>query len=128
MQINVTTPILLSLLIGCTNSPSIQAGAAVAPNYELRCAPANTSNAAMLQCARTDTRTGDVVVVDYMRLPTSNGSTAVGTAPAGQFTTVCDAASTATRADFYCVRLNTVTGEMLLVNLTKVSVLPPRPQ
>jgi hypothetical protein len=101
---------------------------APSPNYELDCAAANTATSAQLQCVRTDTRTGDVLVVEYMRLPASSGPTASGAAPAGRFTTVCDAASTDTRADFYCVRMNTETGEMLLVNLTKVGVLPPRAQ
>lgn len=121
--------LLLLALVACTQRDSAPAPAAsFAPNYELDCAPANTSTAAQLHCTRTDTRTGDIVVVDYMRLPTSSGPTATGTAPAGRFTTVCDAASTDTRADFYCIRMNTETGELLLVNLQKVGVLPPKPQ
>lgn len=61
-----------------------------------------------------------------MRLPVSSGSTATGAAPAGRFTTECGAISTDTRAEFVCVRMNTETGELLLVNLTKVNVFPPR--
>jgi len=95
-----------------------------AVNYELACAAASTSTAAQMQCVRTDTRTGDVLVVDYMKLPLSNGPTATGGATAGRFTTACAAPSTSTRADFLCVRMNTETGEMLLINLTKVGTLP----
>ena len=116
----------VALLVACKSS-SGAVGGSPPPNYELDCAPANTANAAQLQCVRTDTRTGDIVVVDYMRLPASNGPTAAGMAPAGRFATVCDAASTATRADFYCIRMNTETGELLLINLQKVQVMPPRP-
>jgi hypothetical protein len=126
----VTLRILLFLAVAACGQrgDGTPAAAAPSPNYELDCAPANTATSAQLQCVRTDTRTGDVLVVEYMRLPTSSGPTASGSAPAGRFTTVCDAASTDTRADFYCVRMNTETGEMLLVNLTKVGVLPPRAQ
>jgi hypothetical protein len=118
-------------LVACSQraEPSAAAAPVVgAANYELDCAPSNTSNAAQLHCVRTDTRSGDVLVVDYMRLPTSTGPTGTGMAPPGRFTTVCDAASTDTRSDFYCIRMNTETGELLLVNLTQVGVLPPRPQ
>jgi hypothetical protein len=120
---------LLSVLLACApQRDAAPTATAPPPNYELDCAPTNTATAAQLQCARTDTRSGDVLVVDYMRLPTSTGSTASGAAPAGRFTTVCDAPATDTRSDFYCIRMNTETGELLLVNLTKVGTLPPRGQ
>lgn len=97
-----------------------------ARNYELACSASNTTNAAQLQCVRTDTRTGEVLVVDYMRLPSSNGPTATGGSTAGRFTTACGSPSTGQRADFICIRMNTETGELLLVNLPKTGVLPPR--
>lgn len=95
-------------------------------NFELDCASTNTPTAAQLNCVRTDTRTGDVLVIDYMRLPVSNGPTVASAGSAGRFTTSCDATSTEKRADFYCIRLNTETGDLLLVNLQKVSAFPPR--
>jgi hypothetical protein len=125
---SMRTLLLLALAACSQRGEGGAVGAAPATNYELACAPANTATSAQLQCVRTDTRTGDILVVEYMRLPASSGPTASGTAPAGRFTTVCDATSTDTRADFYCVRMNTETGELLLVNLSKVGVLPPRPQ
>lgn len=108
----------------CRPEPASPGTGAPAVHYELDCASSDTATAAQLYCVRTDTRTGDVLRVDHTRLPTSNGSTAAGDAPAGRFTTVCAATSTDTRSDFYCVRLNTESGEMLLVNLQKVNVVP----
>lgn len=107
----------------CSSPPADRPGAA---NYELDCGAANTTNAAELHCVRTDTRTGEVVVVDHMKLPVSSGPTAAGTAPAGRFTTACAATSTEKRADFYCVRMNTETGELLLLNLQKADAFPRR--
>jgi hypothetical protein len=121
------TLVAVALAAGCTQGPApAPAPSGPAPNYELACAPANTPSAAQLHCARTDTRTGDVQVVEVMRLPVADGPTAVGAAPAGRFTTTCAATSTTERADFFCVRMNTETGELLLVNLQKVPVVPPR--
>lgn len=115
--------VLLLILVAC--SGHVASSTSVA-NYELDCASTNTPTASQLNCVRTDTRTGEILVVDYMKLPVSNGPTAAGTAPAGRFTTSCDSTSTEKRADFYCIRMNTETGELLLVNLQKVSVFPSR--
>lgn len=120
--------LLLLALAGCSERGAAAPATAPAASFELACDASNTQTAAQLNCVRTDTRTGEVVVVDYMRLPVSNGPTGTGagaTTP-GRFTTACASVSTDTRADFYCVRMNTETGELLLVNLTKVDVLPPR--
>jgi hypothetical protein len=109
----------LAFALGACSGPPADHPAAA--NYELDCGAANTANAAELHCVRTDTRTGEVVVVDYLKLPISTGPTAAGAAPAGRFTT-----STEKRADFYCVRMNTETGELLLLNLQKVDAFPRR--
>jgi hypothetical protein len=113
---------LLVVLAACSGRVTNNTSAA---NYELDCAAANTATASQLNCVRTDTRTGEVLVVDYMKLPVSNGPTATGAASVGRFTTSCNSTSTEKRADFYCIRMNTETGELLLVNLQKVSVFPP---
>jgi hypothetical protein len=109
-----------------TPAPPLAAAAAapIRPNFELACVASNTTNAAQLQCVRTDTRSGDVVLVDYMRLPVTAGATAVEPGPPGRFTTACAAPSTGARADFYCVRLDTRNGELVLVNLTQIVQLP----
>lgn len=117
--------LVLIALAGCAERGAASTAAPL-PNFELDCAAANTNTASQVNCVRTDTRTGDVVVVDYMRLPVSQGPTATGAAIAGRFTTACASTSTSQRADFYCIRMNTETGELLLVNLTKVGVLPPK--
>lgn len=115
---------VLIVLLGCAERGGGASSSAV--NFELDCAASNTQTAAQLNCVRTDTRTGDIVVVDYMRLPVSNGPTATGAATPGRFTTACAATSTEKQAEFYCVRMNTETGELLLINLQKVGVIPPK--
>jgi hypothetical protein len=113
-------------LLGCA-----ERGHGTAPsqanNYELDCAASNTATAAQLNCVRTDTRSGEVIVVDYMRLPVSQGPTSTGATTPGRFETACAATSTDKQADFYCVRMNTETGELMLINLQKVPVTPPKP-
>lgn len=115
----------LVALLGCAERGAAVSAASTV-SYELDCEASNTQTAAQLNCVRTDTRNGDVVVIDYMRLPVSNGSTATGAAAAGRFTTTCAATSTEQRAEFFCIRMNTETGELLLINLQKVTVLPPK--
>jgi len=117
----------LALLLALTACSDRVASIASPANYELDCASTNTATAAQLNCVRTDTRTGEILVVDYMKLSVSNGPTVTGTAPAGRFTTSCNSTSTEKRADFYCIRMNTDAGDLLLVNLQKVSIFPPRP-
>src|SRR5262249_4137609 len=121
---------LLLAVMACSGSsaPAGSSPAANSPaaNYELGCTAANTATTAQMHCFRTDTRSGDVVVVDYLKLPVSNGPTGAGIAPAGRFTTACGAPSTEKRADVYCIRMNTETGELLLVNLQKANVFPSR--
>ena len=112
-------------LAGCKPSASQEPATTAAPNFELACKSSNTATAAELFCIRTDTRSGDVVRVKHLSLPTSNGPTGTGAAGRpGLFTTACEPTSTDTRSDLYCIRLNTETGEMLLVNLQKVGVIP----
>jgi hypothetical protein len=108
----------------CTQGGSSPAPAEAA-HFELVCRASNTASAAELFCIRTDTRTGDVLRVQHMSLPTSDGSTAVA-APGmpGRYTTACDATSTDTQSDLYCIRLDTVSGEMLLITLPKVGSIP----
>jgi hypothetical protein len=101
------------------------AGAPPAPAFELDCDSSDTATASQLFCVRTDTRSGDILRVNHLKLPTTSGSTAVATAGRrGLFTTVCDATRTDTHSDFYCIRLNTETGDMVLVNLQKVDAIP----
>lgn len=128
MRTILVTAALVGLASCSQTSPSAALASATGINFELECDAASTATSAQMHCVRTDTRSGDIVVVDYMRLPSSNGPTASGSTAPGRFTTRCAAPGMDTRADFYCVRMNTETGELLLVNLTKVAVFPPRTQ
>lgn len=96
-----------------------------APVFALSCHSASTATSRQVHCIRTDTRSGDVQRVNLEKLPVSNGPTALAApGPAGRFHTECVAASSEAQSDFYCVRLNTESGELLLVNLTKVPQTP----
>jgi len=109
----------IAFLVGCTTNASPR------PNFELACDSSDTATKTELYCVRTDTRSGEILRVNYLSLPASNGPTAAATSgPPGLFTTVCHATYTDTRSDFYCIRLNTVNGEMMLINLQKISTFP----
>lgn len=114
------------VLAACARDPGAPtAGAAApAPAYTLACHASNTATSAQVHCVRTDTRTGDVVRVDHARLPISNGPTASAPAPAGRYQLACTATATDQRSDFYCVRLDTQTGDLMLINLLKVGQIP----
>jgi hypothetical protein len=112
--------VAIAFAVGCTTPP-----ASPKPNFELDCDSSDTATKTELYCVRTDTRSGEVLRVNYLSLPASNGPTAAATTgPAGLFTTECHATYTDTRSDFYCIRLNTDNGEMMLINLQKVGVFP----
>ena len=117
--------LVLALALAACSTTQTASTAPPPPNFELTCRASNTSTAAELFCIRTDTRNGNVVRVLHNSLPQSNGPTAVGVAePPGTYTTACDATSTTTRSDLYCVRMNTRTGDMMLINLQKVDSIP----
>jgi hypothetical protein len=100
------------------------AGAAGDGAFVLTCAGSATATSGQAYCVRTDTRSGDVLRVDLTKLPISNGPTGAAQGPSGRYATTCVAVNMAERSDFYCVRLNTESGELMLVNLTKVNQLP----
>ncbi len=101
-------------------------GASVAGDgaFDLAGEGSATDTTGTAYCVRTDTRSGDVVRVDLNSLPVSNGPTGTASGPAGRYKTVCSAVNMAERSDFYCVRLNTESGELLMINLTKVGEIP----
>lgn len=105
-------------------APSPGASGAAAPAFALACGGSATETSGSVYCVRTDTRTGDVLRVDITKLPVSNGPTAASAGAAGRFDTACAAVNMAARSDFSCVRLNTETGELMLINLTKVGATP----
>ncbi len=93
-------------------------------NYELRCTASNTETESKLFCVRLDTRSGEVVRVDYAALPVSDGPTTAPVARAGTYALSCDATATKTRSDLYCLRLNRDSGEMLLLALPTLPRIP----
>jgi hypothetical protein len=125
MNAHLGSALAVIALAGCSDQRQ-PAPVTAAPHFELACDSSDTATQAQLFCIRTDTRTGDVLRVNHLALPASDGPTAVqGSGTAGRFTTVCDATSTDTRSDFYCIRLDTDSGDMTLINLQKVGQLPP---
>lgn len=109
---------VLCLLVGCGKDAGNDAV------FTLSCHTASTATTRQVHCIRTDTRNGDVLRVDLSKLPTSNGPTASAAGPAGRYQTACATAASSDQADFYCVRLNSETGEMLLLNMSKLGQTP----
>jgi hypothetical protein len=114
------------LIAACNRGSSGGGGASTAGDhaFELECAGSATDTSGTMYCVRTDTRSGDVLRVDINKLPVSNGPVGAAAGPAGRYRTSCVAINMAERSDFTCVRLNTESGEMLLVNLLKVDAMP----
>lgn len=94
------------------------------PRYELICDSSDTKSKSSLFCMRHDTQTGDVKRVAIDHIPVSQGSTGTTRGPNGSYSLVCHATRTENTSNLYCVRINTQTGEMLIVALPKVGVLP----
>jgi hypothetical protein len=123
----IDIPVLLLplLLASCRGAePARSSGPAGDHAFEISCAGSSTHTSGQAQCIRTDTRTGDIVRVDISRLPVSNGRTEVAAAPVGRYQTACVAVNMAERSDFYCLRLDTESGEIMLVNLLKIPTFP----
>ncbi len=117
----LATPLLW---LGCRDSSSSRAGAPGAANFDLVCDATETAKQATLLCVREDTRNGDVKVVDLTKLPRSQGSTATSSRAPGSYKLVCRSADTPERGEFRCVRLDTATGDLLLITLPKVGTIP----
>ena len=101
------------------------APAAAGARYQLRCESSDTAETSQLFCVRLDSSTGDVRQIDLDKLTRSAGPTAVAEPePPGTFQLECDATVTEKRSDLYCLRLNTRSGELLLVGLPKVGKIP----
>ena len=65
-----------------------------------------------------------MIFANLEKLPVLAGSTGAAASPAGRFQVSCVSAASAEQADFYCVRLNTESGEMMMLNMTKVPQVP----
>src|SRR6266545_2013811 len=117
--------VLLLLLGSCRGSePNLSSGLVGDHAFDISCAGSSTHTSGQAQCIRTDTRTGDIVRVEISRLPVSNGRTGVAPGADGRYKTACVAVNMAERSDFYCLRLDTESGEIMLVNLLKIPTFP----
>lgn len=94
------------------------------PAFELDCDSADTDTQATLYCARTDTRNGDVVILDLAKLPLTTGSAKAAEAHAGTYVTHCSSTNTAQKADFRCVRMDTRTGDVVMLRLSELPRWP----
>jgi len=95
-----------------------------AGNFQLLCGSSDTPEESTLYCVRLDTRTGDVKRILWDHIPVSQGSTKASGGPAGSYQLTCHSTHSSNASDFYCLRLNTDNGEMMLINLNKVGSLP----
>ena len=94
------------------------------PSFTLSCDSADTSTQSTLFCVRTDTRNGDAVVLDLAKVPLTTGSSAASDGPSGRFETVCDSTNTAQKSDFRCLRLDTRTGDVVMLRLAELPRWP----
>jgi len=124
----LTVSVLAAIVVvaACRSEKSTSSGGAAAGDgaFQLDCEGSATNTSGQIYCVRTDTRSGDVLKIDMAKLPISNGPTGAAAGPAGRYDTKCVAINMAERSDFACVRLNTESGELMLVNLQKVDSLP----
>jgi hypothetical protein len=116
--------VLVTMLSLASCERSAGNGARGDVRYRLVCDSADTAQSSTLFCTRLDTRTGDVRTVDLAKVSVSNGPVGGPEYPPGTYELVCKSTQTPQRADYRCVRLNASTGEILLLNLPKVGVIP----
>jgi hypothetical protein len=96
---------------------------AAAP-FTLTCDSADTATQSTLFCVRTDTRNGDAVVLDLAHVPVTTGTSRAAEGPSGTFQTVCDSTNTAEKADFRCLRLDTRSGDVVMLRLSELPRWP----
>lgn len=96
----------------------------VRPPFALTCDSADTETQSTLFCVRTDTRNGDVVVIDLARVPLTAGTSRAAEGPSGTYQTVCDSTNTSQKSDFRCLRLDTRTGEVVMLRLSELPRWP----
>jgi hypothetical protein len=106
-------------VIACT-SPTLTPGGEGPGPFALACDSADTTQRSTLFCVRTDTRDGDVLVVDLETAPVTTGSSRASLEPAHTYQTVCDSTVTPEQSDFRCLRLNTRTGDIVVLRLSEL--------
>jgi hypothetical protein len=117
----LSLPILACGKSGGTGGATTSPGAA---NFQLVCDSSDTKERSSLFCVRIDSRNGDVQVVAVDKLPVSQGPTAAEARDPGTYQLECHATRNEATSDLFCLRLNRASGEMLLVALPKVGMVP----
>jgi hypothetical protein len=119
MRSIATALITIALASACSKEP-----AAARPPFTLTCDSADTATQSTLFCVRTDTRNGDAVVLDLAHVPVTTGTSRAAEGPSGTFQTVCDSTNTAEKSDFRCLRLDTRTGDVVMLRLSELPRWP----
>jgi hypothetical protein len=97
---------------------------AAPPRFAIACDSADTSDKSTLFCVRTDSKNGDVSVVDLDRLPITSGAARAADERDGTYQTVCDSTVTPQKSDFRCVRIHTGTGDVVMLRLSELPRWP----
>jgi hypothetical protein len=109
-----------SALWGCAQGAQPTPG----PNFTLACESLDAPTESTLQCVRTDTRNGDVRLIDLDKVPITSGTSRALEEGAGTYQVVCDATTTSQRSDLWCVRIHALNGEVVLLKLGELPRWP----
>ena len=112
---------------------ALTAFAACSPNgssaewrFSMTCNGLSTDARGAVACIRLDSLSGDVHFIDIDKLSTLGASTAAkqNAGQTGQFALSCGVSNTPREATMRCVRLNRASGEMVLLDLSRLPRLP----
>jgi len=97
--------------------------------FDMSCNGLSTNARGAVACIRLDSVSGDVHFIDIDKLSTLGASTASkqATGNNGQFGLACGVSNTPREATMRCVRLNRTSGEMVLLDLSRLPRLPAQP-
>ena len=97
--------------------------------YAMTCNGLSTEARGAVACLRLDSASGDVHFIDIDKLSTLGASTAAKQSPAGsgKYSLSCGVSNTPKEATMRCVRLNRASGEMVLLDLSRLPRLPAQP-
>ena len=122
LPLQLIAAVALATLAACGDRGA-PAGAP-APRYQLHCDSADTQQLSTLFCVRADTRNGDTHVIDLDELPVTSGASRAADERDGTYQTVCDSTVMPTKSDFHCLRLHTITGEVVRLRLSELPRWP----
>ena len=114
----------LTALAACTPK-----GASDDWRFSMTCNGLSTDARGAVACLRLDSVSGDVHFIDIDKLSTLGASTAATkkSAQTGQFSLSCGVSNTPREATMRCVRLDRASGEMALLDLSRLPRLPAQP-